>query len=250
MSDGSRPAHPAASDNALVTLDDEHFFPCQDSGQRWNGFVCPRFRRPVAEVIVRVLNAEQERTQDPDGMELSRDGDVIVVHALSCVDEADYETDRVAAGADGRYPLGAWGWVWTLAEPETRAVRLRDQRAEGGSFGSGQPIVREVRQDVHCPQCGARRGPVTELTRTVGENARYTVEHWINPCGHVDYGPEVLAEAGLRESTGPISCRSATGHTADTGVRPFLRPRRATGPSRRARCSLALPPLAPLSERA
>lgn len=104
----------STTDNAMVTIDGTLLFPCLDEGHRWNGFVCPAFRRPVAEAIVAALQAEQECEADPDGLSLRWDGDAIVVAALNHAATPGYEPDRVVPRADGRYTLGARDWTWTM----------------------------------------------------------------------------------------------------------------------------------------
>ena len=54
-----------------------------------------------------------------------------------------------------------------------------------------------------CPTCGGRRGkPV--LRPYCEEGQFYSVHTWTNPCGHVDYYPDVL-----REARGLMAQRSA-----------------------------------------
>lgn len=47
-----------------------------------------------------------------------------------------------------------------------------------------------------CPRCGGSRGdPYCGTVREDGEI--YDVHNWDNPCGHIDYYPDVLIEAGI-----------------------------------------------------
>ncbi|NHR05758.1 hypothetical protein HA052_11155 [Chromobacterium haemolyticum] len=54
-----------------------------------------------------------------------------------------------------------------------------------------------------CPKCGGPRGKPA-MQRYCEEGWFYSVHNWTNPCGHVDYYPDVL-----REARGLMAQRSA-----------------------------------------
>lgn len=88
-------------------------WPAYDSGQRWNGFVCPLFRREVVEEIVNYINQANSKIPPIDRETLSWDGDVLVkTNHLYRAEQSNYQPDRYAPDEDGRYSLGAFDWAW------------------------------------------------------------------------------------------------------------------------------------------
>lgn len=47
-----------------------------------------------------------------------------------------------------------------------------------------------------CPACGGPRGEPTEH-QFFEDGVTFTVDRWVNPCGHVDLYQDVLKEAGV-----------------------------------------------------
>ncbi len=46
----------------------------------------------------------------------------------------------------------------------------------------------------YCQQCGKKRGLPYDHQQYI-DGATYSVNRWDNPCGHIDYYPEVIKEA-------------------------------------------------------
>lgn len=65
--------------------------------------------------------------------------------------------------------------------------------AEHGGFNSKTVRLRWV-----CPKCGGPRGKVYQ-TLSYDGSQRLGVDGWANPCGHIDYYPDVLKEARANE---------------------------------------------------
>lgn len=84
----------------------------------------------------------------------------------------------------------------TTTVPETMTVTVRDRGAEApwGSSGPITPVTRAVTISAFCPICGGHRGEPRGANQ-VDDGAWYWVQVWDNPCGHVDYYANVLAEA-------------------------------------------------------
>lgn len=80
--------------------------------------------------------------------------------------------------------------------PDLMTVRVRDRATEAAAWGSGlfSPIVRTVTIPRACPTCGARRGEPRNLNQ-YEDGARFSVDVWTNPCGHLDTYAAVLGEA-------------------------------------------------------
>lgn len=85
------------------------------------------------------------------------------------------------------------------ADDLTMTVTVRDTDAESWGHGLTRPITRTVTISAFCPQpgCGQRRGE-PRGANLCEDGAYYWVQQWDNPCGHVDYYPNVLAEARHR----------------------------------------------------
>jgi hypothetical protein len=97
-------------------------------GDRWNGFVTPRFEREAADAVAWATNEgigrDQEQGLDPEENYLAwydRDADAYGFCPLwaSGTDEAKEYTDYYDgfdAVVDGRpvrlYAIGAWAWTW------------------------------------------------------------------------------------------------------------------------------------------
>ncbi|WHT20205.1 hypothetical protein N8J89_03785 [Crossiella sp. CA-258035] len=100
----------------IVTISargNDPLFPALIDSERWNGFASPRFRRPVAEVVVAWLNTTYRAS--PDGSYCGYwDEDVIVLVDPQAVDVDGYVPERIEPDPEGYYVLGAWEWAWEL----------------------------------------------------------------------------------------------------------------------------------------
>ncbi|GII88221.1 hypothetical protein Ssi03_62110 [Sphaerisporangium siamense] len=77
----------------------------------------------------------------------------------------------------------------------TMQVRVRDRSAEPPrGVGPVNPVVCTVEISTRCPVCDGPRGVPGNLNQ-VDDGARYSVDVWENPCGHVDYYADVVKEA-------------------------------------------------------
>lgn len=75
---------------------------------------------------------------------------------------------------------------------ETRTVDVIDRSTWGTSFP--YPLIRTVTVRWICPACGGPRGEPQDTP--FYENDQSLSSHrWVNPCGHIDYYPDVLREA-------------------------------------------------------
>lgn len=82
-------------------------------------------------------------------------------------------------------------------------VTLRDPRQRCAPGGGCVPTVREYAISVNCPRCGKPRGrPELVIRYDARCGHYYCVDHWVNPCGHVDTHREMLLEAEL--NTNPV----------------------------------------------
>lgn len=80
------------------------------------------------------------------------------------------------------------------ADPDnTLTVRVRDTAAEIARCGT-LPIVVTIVISASCPICGKRRGEPTNQNLT-DNGARYSVQTWDNPCGHIDRPEALVTEA-------------------------------------------------------
>lgn len=110
--DPDRPSPVNTPDNCTVGIDDERF-PAYDNGLRWNGFVCPTFRRAVAEQVTAYFNTINAAGPWPEDQDcFVWDGDVIVHIHRAYADDPDYTPTRVEPDADDRYAIGAMEWIW------------------------------------------------------------------------------------------------------------------------------------------
>jgi hypothetical protein len=105
-------------DEVFVTMWHSHVpfppeFPALVEPRRWNGWVVPRFRREVAELVVDWVTEWNEPQPYGENDVLSWVGDVIVVTHPQYGPE---EVTRVEPDARGYYPLGACEWTWSLAD--------------------------------------------------------------------------------------------------------------------------------------
>ncbi len=117
--------------NARLQLMHPAGAPCQYSSRpqhtadihlmRWNGFVCPFFSR---EEMDRYMAWQKDLPADLDDAysRLSWDGDTLVEHDPQYPDD-DTRLDPV----DGLYPLGAFGWTWSVIDPDIDPEDLIDQ---------------------------------------------------------------------------------------------------------------------------
>jgi len=78
----------------------------------------------------------------------------------------------------------------------TMVVRVRDSDAEAAAWGSGRggPIIRTVTISDLCQVCGGPRG-VPQSSWECDDGDYFSVDRWVNPCGHLDMYRAVLAEA-------------------------------------------------------
>lgn len=105
---------------------------------------------------------------------------------------------RETADPSGRDPAAAG----SRAALDTMTVTVRDRAAEAPwGCGPTSPVTRTVTISAFCP-CGGRRGEPRGLN-SCDDGAYFWVQVWDNPCGHVDFYEQVLAEAReLTASTG------------------------------------------------
>ena len=107
--------------DATVCLDDLGPYPAQILvGQRWNGWVIPRFTPAVVERIAADLAATHAaRGVDPLDVEIIRfDGDIaLTVRAPGTTDEEI--VDRQAPDPAGRYRIGGFRWCWSTMDKPT-----------------------------------------------------------------------------------------------------------------------------------
>lgn len=112
-SHGASPSDPRPLlDNCTVGIDDETF-PAHDDGLRWNGFVCPTFRREVAAEVTAYfnqLNASGPWPQDQDYF--TWDSAVIVHTHGAYTADPGYEPTRIELDTNNRYAIGAMNWTW------------------------------------------------------------------------------------------------------------------------------------------
>lgn len=73
---------------------------------------------------------------------------------------------------------------------ERMIVRVADRRRSP----VGHATIRTISISIACPQCGNRRGPVTNHN-FYDDGEWLSCDRWENPCGHVDMYDAVLAEA-------------------------------------------------------
>lgn len=83
----------------------------------------------------------------------------------------------------------------TAPTQSTMRVRVRDRAAESPwGVGLTNPVVQTITISSSCPRCAGPRGAPHNLN-TCDDGARYAVDVWDNPCGHVDSYVDVLLEA-------------------------------------------------------
>jgi hypothetical protein len=75
----------------------------------WNGAVCPRFTRQVAQQVVEAVAQANRRANYEDSEFLAWDGDVITCH----VPVAECELERIEPDQDGMYVIGWQKWSWS-----------------------------------------------------------------------------------------------------------------------------------------
>lgn len=111
---------PAPTDNCVVGIDAERF-PARDTGQRWNGWVCPTFSRETARLVVDYIN-HINRTGpaalDQDYL-LWVTGDTLIRISGQWLTERDYQPDLCGPDEHGRYSIGAWSWTWSRTDEIT-----------------------------------------------------------------------------------------------------------------------------------
>jgi hypothetical protein len=92
----------------MLDYDAGGFVGVVDTGQRWNGWACPRFRRAVAEDIARSVVEPADLSSD---RAWRWDGDELVLTRKENIEDAGEE--RWSPDEDGWYHLGSWAWCWT-----------------------------------------------------------------------------------------------------------------------------------------
>lgn len=110
-----REVRPIANE-VYVTIHGSHVepsprFPARIASYRWNGWVVPRFRREVAELVMEWVTEWNELSSHPAEQDrLTWNGDTIWHNR---VDGEDVESTRVVSDRDGYYPIGANSWTWS-----------------------------------------------------------------------------------------------------------------------------------------
>lgn len=80
-------------------------------------------------------------------------------------------------------------------QPKTMTVKIVDRHSLGTSI---YDALRTVTIKKVCPRCGGPRG--TPYMERFYENGQFYFVHcWRNPCGHVDFYPDVIREAEASE---------------------------------------------------
>jgi len=147
----------------LQVRDDGHL-------QRWNGFVCPHFTRQEIERYIAWVAAQPA---DHDYEAVSFDGDALVFGpSRQYPDEGPL--DPIPPTADGLYPLGAFGWTWTVVPPDI------DPEDDEPSFDEVEALGLDGTGRDLDP-----RFPYTLANLTHDETARLAARRWGN-----DVGPE------------------------------------------------------------
>ncbi len=109
----------AADRLGYVTLGDDGMeWPARfDPTQRWNGWLCPRFRLKDVLTIAAVVN------RDPAVdfiAEVQSDGVTVQTrmwdHGWSPMDGDEVRVQDITPAADGWYPLGGYEWCWSEIE--------------------------------------------------------------------------------------------------------------------------------------
>ena len=94
---------------ATFSIEGDNFGPFagfHDPRDRWNGWVCPRFSREVAQSIADLTNSF---ARDPDDMRIEWDG-------VGFVETSQGESTRYDADKFGLFCVGAWSWCWDADE--------------------------------------------------------------------------------------------------------------------------------------
>jgi hypothetical protein len=107
-------------------------FPAVIDDKRWNGFVRPRFTRDTAQVVAAWLNTDHPNDPMSGNYNARFDGDTLIVTDL-------YEgtTDRIHPDTEGRYSIGAGGWMWELSIP------VSDVAAEAALLADAARLIPE-----------------------------------------------------------------------------------------------------------
>jgi hypothetical protein len=103
--------HSHAGEVYVSLADSTAAFPAVIADERWNGFARPRFTRHTTAAVAAWLTA-RSGIDDNHRVTARFHGTILTITELSGND-----TERVAPDQDGRYPLGAGGWMWQLATP-------------------------------------------------------------------------------------------------------------------------------------
>jgi hypothetical protein len=83
-----------------------------------------------------------------------------------------------------------------ISEMVVTVVDREAMRKLWGTPGLFKVITKTVEIGDKCPVCGGLRG--TPVKRPFCEDEDfYSVDCWVNPCGHIDYYPNVLEEADI-----------------------------------------------------
>ncbi len=126
---------------AVFTLTgDEQFTGWHRPDVRWNGWATPTFDRSEAERIVAWTNT-------PDGASdtetFSWHGDRIVSRYE---DMGNVDVSYIDADADGRYPIGSFGWVWSEVEDEQD--EQDEQQTDAAVAAAVEDGKREILADI------------------------------------------------------------------------------------------------------
>jgi hypothetical protein len=73
-------------------------------------------------------------------------------------------------------------------------VRVRDHETEKRVWGYGpEVVIRTITIPDRCPKCGGPRGEVKPY-RFFCDGDWFSVDTWDNPCGHIDFYADVIAD--------------------------------------------------------
>jgi hypothetical protein len=119
-SSGHRPTTGPQPDNCTVGIDDEQF-PAYDNGVRWNGWVCPTFRREIAEEVTAYFNTINAASPWPEEQDYFVWVGHLIVHVHGAyLRDPDYTPIIVDPDTTGRYAVGAMAWTWRRTDEHNR----------------------------------------------------------------------------------------------------------------------------------
>lgn len=158
----------------------------------------PSLQRVLQEAATVI--GEEGWTAHPSGVD---------VHGVSMQRAVESAATRLDAGSElrrlalvGLHGVGevphsaseAQAILRRLADAPTMTVTVRDRTTEDATWGHGLFFAQLVTVEIPCT-CLTCGGPTGEPFGFNGheDGADYHVDRWINPCGHVDSYPAVLA---------------------------------------------------------